>query len=126
MSCSTSSRTARSTAWRRSPEVANAVADAAKVFKAPVLGMVGTRHEKVYTPRLEFMVRILRRSRLRRDGRLIITREHDPVEPWVAARALRALKEGLAESATAEKVSVRAEQSAFTPIHQAPTSLRRR
>jgi UPF0271 protein len=33
----------------RSPEVAKAVAEAAKVFNVPVLGMAGTMHEKVYT-----------------------------------------------------------------------------
>ena len=32
----------------RSEEVAKAVADAAKVFDVPVMGMVGTLHEKVY------------------------------------------------------------------------------
>src|ERR1700736_4050929 len=33
----------------RSEEVAKAVADAAKVFDVPVMGMAGTMHEKVYT-----------------------------------------------------------------------------
>jgi UPF0271 protein len=33
----------------RSEEVAKAVANAAKIFNVPVLGMAGTMHEKVYT-----------------------------------------------------------------------------
>ena len=32
----------------KSPEVAKAVADAVKVFEVPVMGMVGTVHERVY------------------------------------------------------------------------------
>ena len=35
----------------RDPEMAHAVCDAADVFKAPLLGMIGTEHEKVYTAR---------------------------------------------------------------------------
>ena len=35
----------------RDPEVANAICDAADVFKAPLLGMIGTEHERVYTAR---------------------------------------------------------------------------
>jgi UPF0271 protein len=35
----------------RDPEMAHAVCDAADVFKTPLLGMIGTEHEKVYTAR---------------------------------------------------------------------------
>ena len=49
----------------RSEEVAKAVADAAKVFNVPVMGMVGTMHERVYTAEgLGIHFRILRRSGL--------------------------------------------------------------
>ena len=95
----------------RDPEVANAICDAADVFKTPILGMINTEHERVYTARghrfiAEFYVDLDYAD----DGGLIITREHDPVEPAVAAdRAVRALKEGVVRSLGGKDVPVRAE-----------------
>jgi UPF0271 protein len=95
----------------RDPEVANAICDAADVFKAPILGMINTEHERVYPARghrliAEFYVDLDYAD----DGRLIITREHEPVEPAVAAdRAVRALKEGLVRSVGGKDIPVRAE-----------------
>ncbi len=95
----------------RDPEVANAICDAADVFKTPILGMINTEHERVYTARghrfiAEFYVDLDYTD----DGGLIITREHDPVEPAVAAdRAVRALKEGVVRSLGGKDVPVRAE-----------------
>ena len=95
----------------RDPEIANAVADAADVFRAPLLGMINTEHERVYKARGhrfigEFYVDLDYAD----DGRLIITREHEPVEPQVAAdRAVRALKEGLVRSVGGKDVRVLAE-----------------
>jgi 5-oxoprolinase (ATP-hydrolysing) subunit A len=44
------------------------------------------------------------------DGRLIITREHEAVEPEVAAnKAVRALKEGIVQSVGGKHIPVRAE-----------------
>jgi UPF0271 protein len=95
----------------RDPEVANAICDAADVFKAPILGMINTEHERVYPARghrliAEFYVDLDYAD----DGRLIITREHEAVEPAVAAdRAVRALKEGLVRSVGGKDIPVRAE-----------------
>ncbi len=92
----------------RDPEVANAISDAADVFKTPILGMINTEHERVYEARghrfiAEFYVDLDYAD----DGGLIITREHEPVEPAVAAdRAVRALKEGLVRSIGGKDVRV--------------------
>jgi UPF0271 protein len=73
--------------------------------------MINTEHERVYPARghrliAEFYVDLDYAD----DGRLIITREHEPVEPAVAAdRAVRALKEGLVRSLGGKDIPVRAE-----------------
>src|SRR5689334_7961330 len=95
----------------RNPDMAHAVCDAADVFKVPLLGMIETEHERVYTARghrfiAEFYVDLDYAD----DGGLIITREHDPVDPVEAAdRAVRALREGLVRSVGGKDVRVRAE-----------------
>jgi UPF0271 protein len=95
----------------RSEEVAKAVANAAKIFNVPVLGMAGTMHEKVYTAEgLDFISEYYADLDYNDDGSLIITREHLPVDPVrAAAGALRAVKEGVAESVNGAKVKVRAD-----------------
>jgi len=95
----------------RSHEVAQAVADAAKVFDVPVLGMAGTLHEKVYTAAgLEFISEYYADLDYADDGTLIITREHHAIDAQRAAkRALRAVKEGVAESVNGNAVHVRAD-----------------
>jgi UPF0271 protein len=95
----------------RDPEMAHAVCDAADIFKVPLLGMIGTEHERVYTARghgfiAEFYVDLDYAD----DGGLIITREHDPVQPAEAARrAVKALREGVVRSVGGKDVKVRAE-----------------
>ena len=95
----------------KSAEVAKAVADAAKVFNVPVLGMAGTLHEKVYTAEgLQFISEYYADLEYGDDGNLIITREHHAVDPKRAAeRALRAVKEGVTESVNGSAVHVRAD-----------------
>jgi 5-oxoprolinase (ATP-hydrolysing) subunit A len=95
----------------RSQEVAKAVADAAKVFNVPVLGMAGTLHEQVYTAAgLEFISEYYADLDYADDGTLIITREHHAVDPKRAAEgALRAVKEGVAKSVNGNNVHVRAD-----------------
>jgi UPF0271 protein len=94
----------------RGAEVANAICDAADVFKTPILGMINAEHERVYKGRghrfiAEFYVDLDYAD----DGGLIITREHEPVEPAVAAdRAVRALREGLVRSVGGKDVHVAA------------------
>jgi UPF0271 protein len=95
----------------KSQEVAKAVADAAKVFNVPVLGMAGTLHEEVYTAAgLEFISEYYADLDYADDGTLIIAREHHAVDPKRAAEgALRAVKEGVAKSVNGNKVHVRAD-----------------
>jgi 5-oxoprolinase (ATP-hydrolysing) subunit A len=95
----------------RDPEIANAICDAADIFRAPLLGMIDTEHERVYPARghrliPEFYVDLDYAD----DGRLIITREHEAVDPQIAAdRAVRALKEGLVRSVGGKDIRVGAE-----------------
>jgi UPF0271 protein len=95
----------------KSQEVAKAVADAAKVFNVPVLGMAGTLHEQVYIGAgLEFISEYYADLDYADDGTLIITREHHAVDPKRAAEgALRAVKEGVAKSVNGSNVHVRAD-----------------
>lgn len=95
----------------KSQEVANAVAEAAKVFNVPVLGMAGTLHEQVYTAAgLGFISEYYADLDYADDGTLIITREHPPVDPKRAAEgALRAVKDGVARSVNGNNVHVRAD-----------------
>ncbi len=95
----------------KSQEVAKAVADAVKVFNVPVLGMAGTMHEKVYPAEgLDFISEYYADLDYADDGSLIITREHHAVDPKQAARrALRAVKEGVAETVNGREVPVRAD-----------------
>jgi len=95
----------------RSAEVAQAVAEAAKVFKVPVLGMAGTQHEKVYTAAgLDFISEYYADLDYADDGSLIITREHHAIDPKLAAeRARRAVAEGKVASINGKDVGVRAD-----------------
>jgi UPF0271 protein len=79
----------------RSEEIANAICDAADAFQAPLLGMAGTKHEEVYKKRgFTFIAEFYVDLDYDRDGRLIITREHAPWDPDVAAkRTVRAITE---------------------------------
>jgi UPF0271 protein len=95
----------------RIEETAQAVCDAAEVFKVPLMGLVNTFHEKVYTARgHQFIAEFYGDLDYDDDGRLIITREHevkDPVE--AAARCLRAIREGKVRSVGGRDVAVRAD-----------------
>src|ERR1700719_3101860 len=95
----------------RSEEVAKAVADAAKVFGVPVMGMVGTLHEKIYQAKgLEFISEYYSDLDYDDQGMVIITREHHAFDPKRAAeRALRAVKEGVTVSVNDKEVRVRAD-----------------
>jgi lactam utilization protein B len=95
----------------KSQEVAKAVADGAKVFGVPVLGMVGTWHEKIYPAEgLTFLSEYYADLDYADDGSLIITREHHAVDAdRAAARALRAVREGVAETVGGREAPVRAD-----------------
>ena len=95
----------------RSQEVAKAVADAARVFNVPVMGMIGTLHERVYVAEgLEFISEYYADLDYDDEGMVIITREHHAFDPKRAAeRALRAVREGVTVSVSGKDVQVRAD-----------------
>ena len=80
----------------RLEEIAQAVCDAADVFRVPLLGMTGTLHETVYPARGHRMIaEYYGDLDYRPDGTLIVTREHDAKDPdEMAARVLRAIAQG--------------------------------
>jgi len=79
----------------RSEEIANAICDAADVFKVPLLGMARTKHEEIYKKRgFTFIAEFYVDLDYDKDGKLIITREHVAWDPDVAAkRTVRAITE---------------------------------
>ncbi len=81
----------------RDEEAAHAVCDAAESFDVPLFGMKGSLHEKVYPARGHVLVaEFYADLDYAGDGRLIITREHDAVDPDDAAsKCVRAIEEGL-------------------------------
>ena len=95
----------------RQEEVAHAVCDAADVFGVPLFGMAGTLHEQVYRERgFAFVSEFYADLDYDEKGGLIITREHQAVDPRQAAeRSLRALKEGKAKSIAGNDIPVRAD-----------------
>ena len=95
----------------KSEEVAKAIADAARVFNVPVIGMAGTMHERVYTAEgLEFISEYYADLDYDDDGTLIIAREHHAFDPKLAAEgALRAVRDGVALSVSGKEVHVRAD-----------------
>lgn len=95
----------------RSEEIAEAIANAVKVFDVPIFGMVGTMHETIYPARgLTFISEYYADLEYDDHGGVIITRVHHAVDPDRAAeRALRAVREGRVESTGGQPVRVRAD-----------------
>jgi 5-oxoprolinase (ATP-hydrolysing) subunit A len=95
----------------RDENVANAICDAAEVFKVPVLGMANTKHEEVYTKRgMKLIAEYYTDLDYADDGSLIITREHEAKNAEIAAqRAVRAVKEGRATSINGKDIPMRAD-----------------
>ena len=74
----------------RHRHVANAVADAAKIFGVPLLAMRGTLQEEVYTERgVPFLAEYYADLDYDASGGLIITRKHDAKDPAEAARRVK-------------------------------------
>jgi 5-oxoprolinase (ATP-hydrolysing) subunit A len=92
----------------RMEDIAEAVADAADVYKVPLFGMKGTLHEKVYQRRGHtFVAEYYADLDYNAEGGLIITREHEAKDPTdAAARSLRALTEGKTRSVAGNDVPV--------------------
>src|SRR5277367_4075004 len=95
----------------RDEAIAHAVCDAADVFKAPVLGMVGTLHETVYAARgHRFIAEFYSDLDYADEGGVIITREHPARDPEIAAsNCLRAIAEGKVKSVGGCDIRVGAE-----------------
>ena len=92
----------------RMEEIAHAICDVADVFKVPLFGMVGTLHETLYPARgHRFVAEYYADLDYGEDGRVIITREHLPVDAArAAARCVRAIREGLTETVNGRDVRV--------------------
>jgi UPF0271 protein len=95
----------------RIEEVAHAVCDAADVFGVPIFGMVGTLHETIYPARgHRFVAEYYADLDYGDDGKLIITREHPPVDASLAAaRSLRAIEAGVTASIGGKDIPVKAD-----------------
>ncbi len=95
----------------RDEEIANAVCDAADVFKVPLLGMLGTLHEKIYLARgHRFIAEFYADLDYNDAGGLIITREHEAKDPAAAAaKCKRAIQEGKVLSVSGRDVRVGAD-----------------
>ena len=95
----------------RSEAMAQAVCDAADIFRTPLMGMIGTQHEIVYPARGHALIaEYYADLEYNDDGSLIVTREHDAVDPEQAAsRCLRAIAEGKTRSINGRDVAVRAD-----------------
>ena len=95
----------------RLDEIAAAVCDAADIFKVPLMGMIKTLHESIYTARgHRFIAEFYADLDYRDDGSLIVTREHEAKDPQIAAaKCLRALREGKVASVSGKDVAVRAD-----------------
>jgi 5-oxoprolinase (ATP-hydrolysing) subunit A len=95
----------------RSEDMAQAVCDAADVFKVPLLGMINTCHETVYTARGHaFLAEFYPDLEYADDGNLIITRRHGAMDPdRAASRSIRALTEGKVASVGGKDIAVKAE-----------------
>ncbi|CAN5121362.1 LamB/YcsF family protein [soil metagenome] len=95
----------------RSEDVANAVADAADVFGVPLMGMIKTFHETVYLARgHKLIAEFYADLEYNDEGSVIITREHDAVDPEEAARrCVRAIREGKVTAASGKELPTRAD-----------------
>lgn len=84
----------------RDEAVAAAIADVADVFRVPLVGLINTAHESIYTARGHQMLgEFYADLDYRDDGSLIITREHHAVDAAAAGRrAARAVAEGVIAS----------------------------
>lgn len=95
----------------RMEDMAHAICDVADVFQVPIFGMINTLHEKIYLARGHKLVsEVYADLDYNEAGGIIIAREHaaeDPVK--VAAKCLRAVREGLVQTVAGNDAQVRAD-----------------
>jgi 5-oxoprolinase (ATP-hydrolysing) subunit A len=95
----------------RDEAIAGAIANAARMFGVPVLGMAFTAHETAYrakgVPMIgEFYADLAYDG----DGNLILSRVHDAVDPSdAAARVLRVMREHVVATTSGRDIPVRAQ-----------------
>jgi 5-oxoprolinase (ATP-hydrolysing) subunit A len=96
---------------QRDEAIANGIADAALAFKLPVIAYSDCAMSEVFTRRgVEFSCEFYADLDYDDHGRQIITKQHHAVDPAVvAAKVLRAVKEGLTASVNGKDVKVVAE-----------------
>lgn len=95
----------------RDEAIAGAIADAARVFGVPVLGMAFTAHETVYRKKgVAMLAEFYADLEYDGDGNLILSRVHDAVDPkQAAARVIRAMRDHVVVTTTGRDIPVRAE-----------------
>ena len=95
----------------RIDDIAHAICDAADIFRVPILGMVGTLHETIYTARgHSFVSEFYADLQYDDNGGLIIKREHTGVDVNSAVAAcLYAIREGKVLSTGGKVLNVRAD-----------------
>lgn len=95
----------------RDARTAEAVGRAARTFGVPVMGLAGTRHEEVYGALdVPFIAEFFADLEYGEDGRLLITRTHEAVDPEeAAARVRRAAQDGVVRAIDGTDVPVRVE-----------------
>jgi UPF0271 protein len=95
----------------RDAAVAGAVCDAAELFAVPLYGLAGTAHEQVYTARgIPFVAEFYADLDYTAEGKIIITREHDAIDPASAAsRVRRAVSEGRVTAVDGTDIPIRAD-----------------
>lgn len=95
----------------RQDHVAQAICDAADVFRVPLYGMAGTLHETVYRSRGHRLVSEFYADLDYADGgHLVIVRSRGAIDPGrAAARSLRAITEGKVASQGGGDIAVRAD-----------------
>ncbi len=95
----------------RLEHIAHAICDVADIFQVPVMGMIGTMHEKIYTARgHQFIAEFYADLDYDDDGNLIITREHEKKDPIEAGqRCLRAINDGLVKTVGGKDIPAKVE-----------------
>ncbi len=95
----------------REEHIAEAVADIAAIFGVKVMGLSSTLHEEVCTRRgVSFLAEFFADLDYSDEGALIITREHDVVDPAIAAaRAVQAVRQKTLTSINGKTLPVYAE-----------------
>jgi 5-oxoprolinase (ATP-hydrolysing) subunit A len=94
----------------RDEKIAAAIAEAARPFGVPILGMAFTAHETAYKNRdVELIPEFYADLDYDGDGNLILSRVHDAVDPGhAAARVLRVLREGVVTTTSGRDIAVKA------------------